>query len=69
MNLERLHLLNFKKHEELLVDLSEGGLTVIRGPNWAGKSTVLQGIMFALFGPGAVPGKKGRASSAPWSAP
>lgn len=57
MILKSVRLKNFKKHEDLTVDLAEG-LTVVRGPNWAGKSTVLQAVLFALFGPSAVPGKK-----------
>lgn len=56
-SLVSLELNNFKKHADLSVEFADG-LTVIRGPNWAGKSTVLQGVLFALFGSYAVPGKK-----------
>lgn len=55
--IERLELHNFKRHQNLTVDFDDG-LTVIRGPNWAGKSTVLNGVLFALFGTPAVPGRK-----------
>ena len=46
---------NFKRHENITIDFSEA-LTVIRGANYRGKSSLLQGIFFALFGMKAVPG-------------
>ena len=57
MNLRELTLKNFKKHRNLTVQFDDT-LTVIRGANWAGKSTVLKAILFALFGASAVPGKR-----------
>lgn len=57
MNLRELTLKNFKKHRNLTVQFDDT-LTVIRGANWAGKSTVLKAILFALFGSSAVPGKR-----------
>lgn len=53
--LQSIRLQNFKRHEDLELDFSEN-LTVIRGPNYAGKSTVLEAVFFALFGTKAVPG-------------
>ena len=49
------HYENFKRHEDITIDFSET-LTVIRGANYKGKSSLLQGIFFALFGMRAVPG-------------
>lgn len=53
--LSYLRLENFKKHKELEVEFKPG-LNLIVGPNWAGKTTILHGILFALGGPSAVPG-------------
>lgn len=53
--LKSIRLVNFKKHRELEIEFSEG-ITAIKGPNYAGKSTVTQAIFFALFGATAVPG-------------
>jgi DNA repair exonuclease SbcCD ATPase subunit len=50
-----LILNNFKKHANLSVSF-ENGLCVVVGPNYAGKSSILDGILFALFGPQAVDG-------------
>lgn len=58
MSESKLHsivLKDFKKHEYLALDFSDS-VTVIRGPNYSGKSTVLEAIFFALFGTKAVPG-------------
>lgn len=57
MKLQTLELHNFKKHEHLHISFADS-LTVIRGPNWAGKSSVLHGLLFVLFGVSAIPGKK-----------
>lgn len=57
MVLQGLVLRDFKKHEQLEVQFSPT-VTAIRGPNYAGKSTVLQAIFFALFGATAVAGGK-----------
>lgn len=53
--LKSLKLTNFKKHQSLQIDFKEG-LNLIVGANYSGKSTILHGILFALFGPSAVPG-------------
>lgn len=56
--LSSVSLKNFKRHEDLTVNFTDG-MTAIRGPNWAGKTTVLHAILFALGGVSAVPdGKK-----------
>lgn len=57
MKLLSLDLTNFKRHKVLQITFADN-LNVIRGPNWAGKSSVLHGVLFALFGVSAIPGKK-----------
>lgn len=49
-----LKLKNFKKHEDLTINFSEG-LNVIRGLNENGKSTVVQAVAYALYGARALP--------------
>lgn len=56
MLLSKISLTNFKKHKHLVVDLTSG-LNTIQGPNYAGKSTIQQAILYALFGTAVVPGK------------
>jgi exonuclease SbcC len=53
--LQALRLKNFKKHADLSVQFSSG-LNLITGPNYAGKSSILHGVLYALWGPTAVPG-------------
>ena len=53
--IEELSLTNFKGHTSFNAQFPSG-LTLITGPNYAGKSTILHGIVYALWGPGAVPG-------------
>jgi DNA repair exonuclease SbcCD ATPase subunit len=55
--LTKLTLENFKRHKNLTVDLSEG-LNLITGPNFTGKSSILQAIRYAFEGATAVPGGK-----------
>lgn len=52
--LNRVKLSYFQQHVALEVRLDEG-LTAIRGRNEAGKSTLLRGICYALFGAKAMP--------------
>ncbi len=59
MKLQALQLTYFKRHVDLAISFSDT-LTVIRGPNWAGKSSILHAIFFALFGAAAVPCAKER---------
>ena len=51
--LNNVTLTNFQRHTKLSVDLPSG-LTALRGANEAGKSTLLRGICYALFGVGAL---------------
>jgi DNA repair exonuclease SbcCD ATPase subunit len=48
MRITRLRLSDFKTHEELEIEPA-AGLTIVRGPNEAGKSTIQQAIELALF--------------------
>lgn len=52
-----LTLHNFKKHEYLSVDFT-GGTNGVYGPNYRGKTTILNGILFAMGGTSHVPGKR-----------
>jgi DNA repair exonuclease SbcCD ATPase subunit len=47
--IKRIELKNFKKHQALTVEFTDG-LNVIRAPNEGGKSSLLEGIAYALFG-------------------
>jgi len=47
--LNNLALTNFRKHQSLSVDFTPG-MNVIRAVNEGGKSTMLEGIAYALFG-------------------
>ena len=48
MKVTRLHLRNFKRHADLTVEPAPG-LTVIRGPNEAGKTTIQRALELALY--------------------
>lgn len=47
--IKNLVLTNFRQHEFLDIDFKEG-LNVIRGPNESGKSTLIEGVLYALYG-------------------
>ena len=47
--INRIQLSYFRKHESLDINLSPG-LTAVRGSNEAGKSTLTEGVAYALFG-------------------
>lgn len=47
--IESLKLTNFRKHRNTEVSFSQG-LHVVRGPNEGGKSTLIEGILYALGG-------------------
>lgn len=53
--LTTIHIENFKRHKDLKIEFA-AGLNVIRGPNYSGKSSVLEAILFALGGSTTVPG-------------
>ena len=53
MIIEKLTLTNFQKHKALEVEF-ENGLNLIVGPNWSGKTTILRGILYALWGSSGV---------------
>ncbi|MFI5253920.1 MAG: ATP-binding protein [Candidatus Limnocylindrales bacterium] len=48
MHIDRLHLRDLMGHVDLEIELAPG-LTVVRGPNEAGKSTIQRAIEFAFF--------------------
>lgn len=48
-----LELKFFRKHEDLKVDFTKG-LNVVRGPNEIGKTTLTEGILYALYGSAAL---------------
>ena len=48
MIFNRLVLKNFKSHEKSIIEFKKG-ITIITGENGAGKSSILEGISFALF--------------------
>lgn len=54
--LQKIEIQNFKKHLGPLTVSLTPGVNVIVGKNWAGKSTLLWAIVYALFGPSYVPG-------------
>lgn len=45
----KLEMKNFRQHEDLTITFKDG-LNVIRGANEAGKSTLIEAILYALFG-------------------
>lgn len=52
--IEYLKLTNFKRHENLEINF-QCGLTLLAGPNEAGKSSVIHAILYALYGSRALP--------------
>lgn len=47
--LKTLELTNFRKHQDLVINLTEG-INVLRGANEQGKSSVLEAIAYAFYG-------------------
>lgn len=47
--LKSIELKNFRKHEDLALDLNQG-IIALRGNNEAGKSSLIEAIAYALFG-------------------
>ncbi|MFN4306258.1 AAA family ATPase [Sulfurihydrogenibium azorense] len=50
MIITKLTLKNFLAHDNTQVEFSQSGITAIIGENGSGKTSILEGIMFALFG-------------------
>jgi len=48
MKITRLRLRDVRRHHDLLVEPAPG-LTVIRGPNEAGKTTIQRAVELALY--------------------
>ncbi len=57
MQLLRLRLVNFRQHADTELEFGPG-ITGIVGPNGSGKTTILEGIAWALYGTQAVRGDK-----------
>ncbi len=57
MQLDRIHLRNFRQHENTELELG-AGLTGIIGPNGAGKTTILEAIAWAMYGMPAARGSR-----------
>ena len=56
--LQQLTVTNFQKHAHL-THTFKPGLTLVTGPNWSGKTTILRAVLYALFGTSAVNVKAG----------
>jgi len=57
MQINRVHLVNFRQHEDTEIELGPG-LTGIVGPNGAGKTTILEAIAWAMYGMPAARGNR-----------
>jgi exonuclease SbcC len=57
MQINRLHLRNFRQHEDTELEFG-AGLTGIIGPNGAGKTTILEAIAWAMYGMPAARGSR-----------
>ncbi len=57
MRLNSVHLVNFRQHADTRVEF-DLGLTGIIGPNGSGKTTILEGIAWALYGQPAARGTR-----------
>src|ERR687886_2686855 len=57
MQINRIHLVNFRQHEDTEIELGPG-LTGIVGPNGAGKTTILEAIAWAMYGMPAARGNR-----------
>jgi DNA repair exonuclease SbcCD ATPase subunit len=58
----KLHLKNFRCYEDQTFDLGEKGLTLLSAPTGTGKSSILMGVYFALFGVGTKVSSHGKTS-------
>lgn len=50
MRLKRVELSNIRSHEHIVFEPEESGVTAIKGPTGAGKSTIVDSVPWALFG-------------------
>ncbi|MGH7568359.1 MAG: AAA family ATPase [Gemmatimonadales bacterium] len=57
MELQRLHLVNFRQHADTEIEFGKG-ITGIVGPNGSGKTTILEAIAWAIYGAQAARGDK-----------
>ena len=57
MQIHRIHLVNFRQHENTEIEFGPG-LTGIIGPNGAGKTTILEAIAWAMYGMPAARGNR-----------
>jgi exonuclease SbcC len=57
MRLNSLHLVNFRQHADSRI-VFDSGLTGIIGPNGSGKTTILEGVAWALYGNSAARGTR-----------
>lgn len=69
MKLVRLQLENFRQHLSTAIDFSDG-VTGVIGPNGSGKTTILEGVAWALYGSPALRGNNDsvRSKAAPGGA-
>lgn len=50
LHLKEIHLRNFRIHEDYVFDPAEKGITAIVGANGKGKSSIIDGLAWALYG-------------------
>jgi len=58
----KIHLIDFKCYKDESFDFGEGGMALLSGPSGQGKSSIIQGIYFALFGVGTKVAAYGKTS-------
>ena len=58
MRIKSIHLENFRVHADTYIELPDEGVVGIIGSNESGKSTILEGVAWALFGGKAIRGTK-----------
>ncbi|MEJ5173178.1 MAG: AAA family ATPase, partial [Hydrogenothermaceae bacterium] len=58
MILKKLTLRNFLIHSDSVIEFNQAGITAIIGENGSGKSSIIEGIQFALFGKSSKGNKK-----------
>lgn len=58
MILRSVHLVNFRLHADSMIHFAPNGVSGLAGSNEAGKSTVIEGVCWGLFGADALRGSK-----------